>query len=838
MNFFLLHSLYFSKTHLLYTKAQHPMAFSFSMLPGVPLISTHRPHSFHTQRLFYTAAQEVLVLTSVLTIPFVSLTVTSLAASALPHPHISVKREHSKPHLPISYLLPLCIIHSRILANISLLKPQATSAKKEGKAAAATDNGAANPDFALRALQEQLDQFCVEEGSSSSAVDPPPEQQQVDPGHTERRDPEEVYRFWANVRTQLWIDDDELEDPPYLTASAHEGRGETSNNYTEVAQTAKAHPDFRSSARRGTRISVPPPDSKFTPDSPFGTGPVLESIKEYHEKKEKEQEKADADPSPLTPTAAYENNPAFAAHDRRVIHPSLVPAPLRTPGREMASSPTVPNLDSGGGSPLTPTPSARIRPPHVPSQLGSSPLKASDEAIDQMLSQISPRDQQVLHSNMADMGSSPPTAASSIAGSVYSQDGNPLGSSLPRQIQQGSGHRVQIHHPTGTTRSAANERAPANPNQNPLSLDRYRHLISDEPEAPSHGNNSSQAPSRLPLRFEIPAGNTTTRNRSGSNERLHARRRTPFPARINTSLANSANPAAAAYQLEHDSPFDLLEEDEDDLDTPILPSLPQTQDTQTEAADADDDTDLPTDNRITRWPTVTVRPLRIPSNSSSNTNANANSDVDSPMPPISSSPPIPSRSQVDLATFAALTGEEWDPEHPVGAPPSRAATFDNFRDVHTGSITGTQRGPAREQPPRYQPHPQRQPYGPGGHQGQGHGHGPFYMPSQGQSQAQVHVQGQGQGHRRNQGGTIPGAQIHRGVGAPPTGPSGPSVPSAWGQYGPPPNPPPAYAPPRPPVRTGPARYHGAVPSQRQGPAQERDTPSGRSGEGHGHGRGR
>lgn len=706
----------------------------------------------------------------------------------------------------------------------SLLGPQATSAKKEAKTPAVASDDAAKQQLAL--LLEQISRFGVEEGGRASAPAASPEPQAVEPEQGERRDPKEVKKFWDNVRTQLWIDDDELEDPPATMASTFEGRGETSNITNQAAPRAGTALSYGSTSstgiRKDTKINVSPPDSDFTPESPFGTDPVLKSVKEYYEKKESEEAKR-ARPTPVAP---LNENTEF---DERMVPPSLVPAPLRTPGREMASSPFAVTSTSSGGffdSSGTPTPVGRSRYTPLPSELGSSPppITAGGE-IDYLLTQLSRGGNQSPHSPTGEMGSSPPIMAASVyrsdgSESAYSQEGDQYGSSPPLSDTLGSGHRAQIHHPTIAALTGADERAPPN---NPLSLDRYRHLTGEQQEDDVSSSSHMQLP-RLPRSSEA-TGSTTSaaqQERSGTKEGgLGNRRRPPF-RRINTSLANMANPRA--HQFEAYNPFTLPEEDEEDLDTPILPRLPRSQGgggaTTTDSADADR---RAAENRVTRWPMVA--PLRLRSSSGSG----GGSPSPSNQAGLSSSAVGPS-TRPGLAPVRAATLDTAGGSGSASRA-TRAATVETGSGSTGGSGTGSsrsrrhgvqflpghRRNKAITTPPTTEttaavtptlPGPQRAPM-------------TMAMPMATPPSAGAPT-GIIPGGSRTDGGMRPSPGPSPGTG---TG----SVSSSPFDFGPPPFPPPSYPPPRRPQGQSQSQSKGQSQSQPQGQGQ---------GQGHGHGRGR
>ncbi|KAM7204110.1 hypothetical protein V8F33_001745 [Rhypophila sp. PSN 637] len=490
------------------------------------------------------------------------------------------------------------------------------SGKKTEKALAATSDG---PEEQLSILMEQLDRFAVDENSPAA----PPQQQEVELEQTERRDPEEVKKFWANVRAQLWIDDDELEDPP-----AFDEGGETANNVSQdiVGSTDSTVVWGGSNLKTPRKPTEPvaPPDSSFPPESPFGTGPVLKSLKEYYDKNENEPLQPD---SPQTAVQMTFGN--------RVIDPSLVPRPLRTPSRGgFATSSTLPSIGSAGSfamSSPTPTPYSRTHP------VQSSPT-IPGQVIGDILTQFPATARQYPPRPARQMGSSPPTMAlsdyrSDDEKSVYSQEEQQFGSSPPPPpIPPRSPLRPLppegLFPPTVAGRHG-NQLAPSSSH---LSIDQYSYLFK-EPEA--QGNPSSQ------MTLQVP-GNTqqVVRTESiGSRRWPHTR----FP-RIDTSLANQSNPRARrAYDLEQ-ARLQENEEEDDDLDTPLPPRLPQHQthgSASSGGSSASSSSSTAAENRITRWPSVA--PLRVGNPSSST------ATLASPLP-------IVPRRQATLLPGSATTG--------------------------------------------------------------------------------------------------------------------------------------------------------------------------------------
>lgn len=72
------------------------------------------------------------------------------------------------------------------------------------------------PDYYLALLMKQLDQSSVTSGGTTSRPSPP---RQKPATNQQRRGPKEADKFWNNVRSQLHISDDELDDPPLIAES-------------------------------------------------------------------------------------------------------------------------------------------------------------------------------------------------------------------------------------------------------------------------------------------------------------------------------------------------------------------------------------------------------------------------------------------------------------------------------------------------------------------------------------------------------------------------------------------------------------------------------------------
>lgn len=498
-----------------------------------------------------------------------------------------------------------------------------------------SEAGVETPTQQLEILMEQLERLTAEGGNCPDSPtlgypNLPQEQQETKPRPQERRDPREVKKFWDNVRARLWIDDDELDEEPavgeqngristesefYLDQSGTLNRG-TAPNTSKSASADRglntSHGVLTKSATPNTLDILYPPDSNVSPVSPFGTGPVLKSLKQHWSEKE---------------AAEAALCKAIGGHkDLSAAQATSVKRALPIPGVLGSSPPMI----SGGGQLLMPPPDRPL--PRIPERKGSStrPMskKVPGDSPEQLptLTRRAPSAQQ--------LGSSPPPMPSSeysLQGTddSFVRQGHRLNPSSPPVSADEEPYSaaavmrypdehfkedfdaqfeeqelpLPLHVNKSTAANGMQHKEPEAPH--PLSLDKYRHLYAEPEECEQVRRGDVR---KLQARMPVPEHYGASQERPGQ-ESFQSRQRAPLPP-IDTHRANRSNMANLPKPSRR---FDLLEGDEDRLSTPILPRLPQL---QGGAADRSKHAARKAENRITRWPTL-EQPLAIGGGSSS-----------------------------------------------------------------------------------------------------------------------------------------------------------------------------------------------------------------------------